>query len=139
LGGEQGRSSLIKKLVCFNFVLALVFRVGLYVLGAKNMGSARNKSIHLGMYCSVWEIFMSSFQEEFVIFCIQEDSATVMMECSLNLKIVWQHWSFQYDRVAKSQRFSRFRTMSNEHVFCVNLRFVFYETSEASTVVHDIR
>ena len=82
---------------------------------------------------------MSSFQEEFVIFCIQEDSATVMMECSLNLKIVWQHWSFQYDRVAKSQRFSRFRTMSNQHVFCVNLRFVFYETSEASTVVHDIR
>ena len=77
MGGEQGRSSLIKKLVCFNFVLALVFRVGLYVLGAKNMGSARNKSIHLGMYCSVWEIFMSSFLE-FVIFCILEDSVTMV-------------------------------------------------------------
>jgi hypothetical protein len=39
----------------------------------KRWDPQETRVLHLGMYCSVWEIFMSSFQEEFVIICILED------------------------------------------------------------------
>ena len=53
---------------------------------------------------------MSSFHEEFVIFCILEDSVTMVPWWNvLWISRLYGNWSFQYDRVAKFECFSRFQ------------------------------